>query len=487
MRTLAVGLLLFAAVVYLADPRPRRLPGLRQRRRRGVDGGRDRRLVRGHRPVQAPARPADPAHRADPQAQGRPRPQPGGVLRGELPPGGDHPRAGRRGRTISRRVGEWARRSPTTRAGWSTRSPRSRASRWPRWGTEQIAELVETVLVPRFREEPIAPLLGTFVDRGGARRPPPRRGRPRRWRSCTAGWSRTPTRSREVLSERAPWWAPTAAQRRGHDPDPHRDGALGRRHPRGPAPPRPRGARLDAGPARPGPAVRPRHPGARRGGSRTGCSTTRSSRRPASRCGTRCARRCSAALRDPSGELRRRLQAELVAFAERLTVDEDAAAAARRGRRRRGGLRRRAVRRRADHRHHAPPSSAGTARRPPDRIELHVGRDLQFIRINGTIVGGLVGVLIHTVAVLLMSAPVRRTRSATSRSGSASSSSWPTWSRAAPTPSRSSSRGWCGSTARWRPAAAGSSGSGDVVELGGGRARVADEARSATTCPGDCT
>ena len=36
-----------------------------------------------------------------------------------------------------------------------------------------------------------------------------------------------------------------------------------------------------------------------------------------------------------------------------------------------------------------------------DRIELHVGRDLQFIRINGTVVGGLVGVLIHTVSVLL--------------------------------------------------------------------------------------
>jgi uncharacterized membrane-anchored protein YjiN (DUF445 family) len=35
------------------------------------------------------------------------------------------------------------------------------------------------------------------------------------------------------------------------------------------------------------------------------------------------------------------------------------------------------------------------------RIELHVGRDLQFIRINGTIVGGLVGVVIHTVSVLL--------------------------------------------------------------------------------------
>ncbi len=35
------------------------------------------------------------------------------------------------------------------------------------------------------------------------------------------------------------------------------------------------------------------------------------------------------------------------------------------------------------------------------KIELHVGRDLQFIRINGTIVGGLVGVLIHAVTLVL--------------------------------------------------------------------------------------
>jgi uncharacterized membrane-anchored protein YjiN (DUF445 family) len=33
------------------------------------------------------------------------------------------------------------------------------------------------------------------------------------------------------------------------------------------------------------------------------------------------------------------------------------------------------------------------------RIELHVGRDLQFIRINGTVVGGLAGLLIHTITV----------------------------------------------------------------------------------------
>jgi uncharacterized membrane-anchored protein YjiN (DUF445 family) len=32
------------------------------------------------------------------------------------------------------------------------------------------------------------------------------------------------------------------------------------------------------------------------------------------------------------------------------------------------------------------------------RIELHVGRDLQFIRINGTVVGALAGVVIYTVA-----------------------------------------------------------------------------------------
>ena len=35
------------------------------------------------------------------------------------------------------------------------------------------------------------------------------------------------------------------------------------------------------------------------------------------------------------------------------------------------------------------------------RIESAIGRDLQFIRVNGTLVGGLVGVLIHayTLAV----------------------------------------------------------------------------------------
>ena len=35
------------------------------------------------------------------------------------------------------------------------------------------------------------------------------------------------------------------------------------------------------------------------------------------------------------------------------------------------------------------------------RIELHVGRDLQFIRINGTVVGSLAGLIIYSVAQLL--------------------------------------------------------------------------------------
>jgi uncharacterized membrane-anchored protein YjiN (DUF445 family) len=31
------------------------------------------------------------------------------------------------------------------------------------------------------------------------------------------------------------------------------------------------------------------------------------------------------------------------------------------------------------------------------RVELAIGRDLQFIRINGTLVGGLVGLIIHAI------------------------------------------------------------------------------------------
>ena len=36
------------------------------------------------------------------------------------------------------------------------------------------------------------------------------------------------------------------------------------------------------------------------------------------------------------------------------------------------------------------------------KIELQVGRDLQFIRINGTVVGALAGLIIYTVGELVV-------------------------------------------------------------------------------------
>ena len=36
-----------------------------------------------------------------------------------------------------------------------------------------------------------------------------------------------------------------------------------------------------------------------------------------------------------------------------------------------------------------------------DKLELQVGKDLQYIRVNGTLVGGLVGLVIFTVARLI--------------------------------------------------------------------------------------
>ena len=41
-----------------------------------------------------------------------------------------------------------------------------------------------------------------------------------------------------------------------------------------------------------------------------------------------------------------------------------------------------------------------------NRIELNVGKDLQFIRINGTLVGGLVGLSVHILWELFMQSPI---------------------------------------------------------------------------------
>jgi len=36
------------------------------------------------------------------------------------------------------------------------------------------------------------------------------------------------------------------------------------------------------------------------------------------------------------------------------------------------------------------------------KIEAEIGRDLQFVRINGTFVGGMVGVLLHAATLAVM-------------------------------------------------------------------------------------
>jgi uncharacterized membrane-anchored protein YjiN (DUF445 family) len=41
------------------------------------------------------------------------------------------------------------------------------------------------------------------------------------------------------------------------------------------------------------------------------------------------------------------------------------------------------------------------AKEASDRIELYVGKDLQYIRINGTVIGALVGLAIHALTLLL--------------------------------------------------------------------------------------
>jgi uncharacterized membrane-anchored protein YjiN (DUF445 family) len=106
-----------------------------------------------------------------------------------------------------------------------------------------------------------------------------------------------------------------------------------------------------------------------------------------------------AALKDPEGALRTRVQSELEKFAERVVSEKD--------------LRNRLDGYVADLAAFAV-NRYGTeltavishtinrwdGKETASRVELFVGRDLQFIRINGTIVGGLVGLVIHAVAVL---------------------------------------------------------------------------------------
>jgi uncharacterized membrane-anchored protein YjiN (DUF445 family) len=111
-------------------------------------------------------------------------------------------------------------------------------------------------------------------------------------------------------------------------------------------------------------------------------------------------RALTTSLRDPEGVVRRRALDEVVRYAQKVVLDET--------------LQRRYDALASDvavyvvKRYGREATTVIThtiqrwdGKQAARRIELFVGRDLQFIRINGTIVGGLVGVIIHTAAVLM--------------------------------------------------------------------------------------
>ncbi len=105
-------------------------------------------------------------------------------------------------------------------------------------------------------------------------------------------------------------------------------------------------------------------------------------------------------LSDDGGLLRRRAREEIDAFAQRLIDDSDL------GQRLDAMISDVAAYAVNHYGHEVATIISATVNRwdgkeTAERIELHVGRDLQFIRINGTVVGGLAGVAIHTISTFL--------------------------------------------------------------------------------------
>jgi uncharacterized membrane-anchored protein YjiN (DUF445 family) len=263
---------------------------------------------------------------------------------------------------------------------------------------EHVSDLVTEALVPRFREEPVAPLAGGLlaeVLRDGVHQ-----GVVDLAIDELHGWLlEHPDTVAEVLEQRAPWWSPPrlndAVTRRvtgelvtwlaeiradpGHRARVALDSLL---------------TRL-AEDLQHDPETRERterlkqrlldHPQV----VESGITLWNALRRA-----------LQESLRDPDGAVRERLARELTSFGARLRDDAD--------------LRARIDGAAADmsvfavERYGTELTAVITqtverwdGKEAARRIELHVGRDLQFIRINGTIVGGLVGLVIHTVTVVV--------------------------------------------------------------------------------------
>jgi len=106
------------------------------------------------------------------------------------------------------------------------------------------------------------------------------------------------------------------------------------------------------------------------------------------------------AIDDPDSELRRRTSAALAAFGQRLAGEAELQAKVD------GWVEDAAVHVVTTYRDEIAAVISDTVNRWDGRetarkVELAVGRDLQFIRINGTVVGALAGLLIHAVTLLL--------------------------------------------------------------------------------------
>ncbi|GAA5156411.1 DUF445 domain-containing protein [Nocardioides marinquilinus] len=263
---------------------------------------------------------------------------------------------------------------------------------------EHVEALVTEALVPRFREEPISPLLGGLLE--GVLRDDVHHGLVDLVLTELHDWLvENPRTVQDVLGERAPWWAPESINEKvtarihveivrwvddiRDDPE-HRarlalDTMLNRL-----------ADDLLTDPATQERAERLKHrlldhPAV----VSSGISLWQALQRA-----------LSASLSDPKGAVRLRLMTEARAFAARLGSDD--------------ALRARLDERLANavvfavDRYGTELTGVITStierwdgREAAGRIELHVGRDLQFIRINGTIVGGLVGLLIHAATVVI--------------------------------------------------------------------------------------
>ena len=263
---------------------------------------------------------------------------------------------------------------------------------------EHVADLVGQALVPRFREEPISPLLGGLL--GEMVRDDLHHGLVDLALTELHEWlQENPDTVAQILGERAPWWTPPrlndAVTSRINlelvrwvrdirdDPRHHARAALDSMLAQ-------LASDLLEDPDTQFRAERLKdrildHPQV----VASSISLWNALRRT-----------LQSSLTDPDGAVRARLLTEVCRFAERLLAEEE--------------LRSRLDAIAADvavfavDRYGTEVTAVIThtierwdGKEAARRIELHVGRDLQFIRINGTIVGGLVGVVIHTVSVLV--------------------------------------------------------------------------------------